>query len=59
MGPAFALQISLMGKALGSQIGEVLESAVYELPDKAKFVKIKILFDISNPIRAGIHRKRG
>jgi len=44
-----------MGKALGSQIGEVLESAVYELSDKAKFVKIKMLFDVSHPIRAGMY----
>ena len=43
-----------MGNAVGSQLGEVLESAIYELPDKAKFVKIKMLFDVSTPIRAGM-----
>ena len=44
-----------MGKAIGDQLGEVLDSAVYELPDKANFVKIKILFDVNSPIRAGMY----
>lgn len=44
-----------MGKALGSQLGEVLDSAVYELSDKATFVKIKVLFEVCNPIRAGMY----
>jgi hypothetical protein len=44
-----------MGKALGSQLGEVLDSAVYELPDNASFVKIKVLFEVYNPIRAGMY----
>jgi hypothetical protein len=44
-----------MGKALGSQLGEILDAAVYELPDKAKFVKIKVWFNVNNPIRAGMY----
>ncbi|RHN54608.1 putative transcription factor interactor and regulator CCHC(Zn) family [Medicago truncatula] len=43
-----------IGKSIGEQPGEVMDSAVYELADKAKFVNIKILFNISDPIRAGL-----
>jgi hypothetical protein len=43
-----------MGKAIGEQLGEVVDAAVYELPDKARFVKIKILFDVTTLIRAGM-----
>lgn len=44
-----------MGTAIGEQIGEVIDSAVYEMPDKANFVKIKVQFNINNPIRAGLY----
>jgi len=43
-----------MGKAIGGQLGEVLDVVVYEFPDKASIVKIKVLFDIRSPIRAGM-----
>lgn len=36
-------------------MGEVLDSAVYEMPEKANFVKIKVLFNINNPIRVGLY----
>lgn len=44
-----------MGKAIGDQVGVVQDSAAYEMPDKANFVKIKVLFNINNPIRAGMY----
>lgn len=44
-----------MGEQIGSQIGQVQDVGIYEYPEKAKIVKVKILFDISNPIRAGIY----
>jgi len=33
-----------MGKAIGAQLVEVFDVVVYEFPDKASTVKIKILF---------------
>lgn len=44
-----------MGFQLGTQVGKVEESAVYEYPDNAKIIKIKVQFDISTPIRAGMY----
>jgi hypothetical protein len=44
-----------MGFQLGTQIGKVKESAVYDYPDNAKIIKIKVQFDISTPIRAGMY----
>lgn len=41
-----------MGKELGAHLGTVLESALYDYLEKSKIVKIKILFDVSTPIRA-------
>lgn len=44
-----------MASQLGEQLGEVLEAGVYEFPDKAKAVKVKVLHDISKPLRAGMY----
>lgn len=45
----------IMGKEMGSQLGSVLDVGLYEFPENAKTVKVKILFDISHPIRAGMY----
>lgn len=44
----------IMGQELGSQLGTVLDVGLYEFPEKAKTVKVKISFNIQNPIRAGM-----
>ena len=44
-----------MGKEMGAQLGTVLDVGLYDFPNNARIVKIKILFDISHPIRAGMH----
>lgn len=31
------------------------EAAIYDYPDNAKIIKIKVKFDIKNPIRAGMY----
>lgn len=41
-----------MGMQLGSQIGKVEEAAIYDYPDNAKIIKIKVQFDLAKPIRA-------
>jgi hypothetical protein len=41
-----------MGREMGMQLGEVLDVGLYDFPEKAKTVKIKIWFNINNPIRA-------
>lgn len=43
-----------MGKELGTQIGTVLDVGLYEFPENARIIKVKILFNVINPIRAGI-----
>jgi hypothetical protein len=43
-----------MGKHLGSQLGVVEEAAIYDFPDKARIVKIKVQLDITDPIKPGI-----
>jgi len=40
---------------MGSQLGTVLDVGLYDFPDNARIVKIKILFDITHPIRAGMY----
>jgi len=44
-----------MGFQLGAQLGKVEESAIYEYPNNAKIIKIKVQFDIYSPIRADMH----
>jgi hypothetical protein len=44
-----------MGYQLGAQIGQVEESAIYEYPNNAKILKIKVQFNISNPILPGMY----
>ncbi|MCI21749.1 zinc CCHC-type-like protein, partial [Trifolium medium] len=43
-----------MGNLLGSQLGKVEEAALYDYPDKARIVKIKVQVNIEEPIRPGI-----
>jgi hypothetical protein len=43
-----------MGKHLGSQLGLVEDSAIYDFPDKARIIKIKVQIDSNQPIRPGI-----
>jgi len=44
-----------MGKEMWSQLGTVMDVGLYDFPDNAKVVKVKILFDINHPIRAGMY----
>lgn len=44
-----------MGQEMGSQLGKVLDVGIYEFPEKAKIVKVKVLVNISHPIRAGMY----
>jgi hypothetical protein len=43
-----------MGKHLGSQLGKVEEAALYDYPQKARIVKIKVNLNIEEPIRPGL-----
>jgi hypothetical protein len=43
-----------MGKHLGSQLGKVEEPALYDYPQKARIVKIKVKLNIEEPIRPGL-----
>ena len=43
-----------MGKEAGSQLGTVLDVGLYEFPENAKAVKVKIQFNIAHPIRVGM-----
>jgi hypothetical protein len=43
-----------MGKHLGAQLGKVEEAALYDYPQKARIVKIKVCLDIKEPIRPGM-----
>lgn len=45
----------IMGQEMGSQLGQVLDVGIYEYLKKARIVKIKIMFDINQPIRAGMY----
>lgn len=44
-----------MGHEMGSQLGTVLDVGLHELFENAKIVKVKILHNILNPIRAGMY----
>ncbi|PNX79396.1 cysteine desulfurase mitochondrial-like [Trifolium pratense] len=44
-----------MGNHLGSLMGEVEASEIYEYPKKQTIVKIKVAINIHKPISAGIH----
>lgn len=44
-----------MGLQLGAQLGTVEEAAIYDYPNNAKIIKIKVQFDINNPIRVGMY----
>lgn len=44
----------IMGHEMGAQLGSVLDVGIYEFPENAKAVKVKILFNRNNPIRAGM-----
>jgi hypothetical protein len=43
-----------MGKHLGSQLGRVEDAAIYDYPQKARIVKIKVCINIEEPIRPGM-----
>jgi hypothetical protein len=43
-----------MGKHLGSQLGKVEDSTLYDYPQKARIVKIKVSINIEEPIRHGM-----
>jgi hypothetical protein len=43
-----------MGKHLASQLGLVEDAALYDFPDKARIVKIRVQIDTNQPIRPGI-----
>jgi hypothetical protein len=43
-----------MGKHLGSQLGMVEDSTLYDFPDKARIVKIRVQINTNQPIRPGI-----
>lgn len=43
-----------MGNEMGGQIGTVLDVGIYEFPESAKIVKVKINFNVQNPIRPGL-----
>jgi hypothetical protein len=48
-----------MGLQLGAQLGTVEEAAIYDYPDNAKIIKIKVQFDINSPIRTGMYIGNG
>jgi hypothetical protein len=43
-----------MGKHIGSQLGKVEDVAIYDYPQKARIVKIKVGINIEEPIRPGM-----
>lgn len=45
----------MIGEQIGSQIGQVLDTSLYEYPDNAKIVKVKFLHDLSSPIKVGLY----
>lgn len=44
-----------MGRKVGSFLEQVLESELYNFPDKKTAIKIKVDFDLTKPIKAGNH----
>lgn len=47
---------SKMGEKIGSKIGQVLDSNLYYLfPNNTTIVNVKVIFDATNQLRAGIH----
>jgi len=40
---------------MGSQLGKVLDVGLYDFPENARIIKVKILFNINTPIRAGMY----
>lgn len=44
-----------MGHQIGAQIGKLEEAAIYEYPNNAKIIKVKVQYNISNPILAGMY----
>jgi hypothetical protein len=43
-----------MGKHIGSQLGKVEDAAIYDYPQKARIVKIRVCINIDEPIRTGM-----
>jgi hypothetical protein len=43
-----------MGKHLGSQLGKVEDAALYDYPQQARIVKIKVNLNVEEPIRPGL-----
>jgi len=43
-----------MGKEMGSQLGQLLDVSLYEFTENVETIKVKILFNINQPIRAGM-----
>jgi hypothetical protein len=43
-----------MGKHIGSQIGLVEDAALYDFPDEARIIKIKVQINSTQPIRPGM-----
>jgi hypothetical protein len=43
-----------MGKHLGSQLGKVEDAAIYDYPQKARIIKIKVCINITEPIKPGM-----
>lgn len=44
-------RMKTMAKKIGESLGEVIDAAAFELPDKSIIVKVKVLFDISHKIK--------
>jgi len=44
-----------MGREIGSQLGIVLDVELYEFPENVKTMKVKVLYNITHPIRAGMY----
>jgi len=43
-----------MGKEMGAQLGTTMDVSLYEFTKNSKIIKVKILFNIKNPIRVGM-----
>ncbi|KAJ1438438.1 hypothetical protein SESBI_03049 [Sesbania bispinosa] len=44
-----------MGQRIGPCMGVVTESEIYEVRDKGTFIRLRVMMDISKPLKAGIH----
>ena len=44
-----------MGTQFGAKLGQVEEAAIYDYPNNAKIIKIKVQFDLATPIKAGMY----